>query len=216
MRRGRRYRQRVCCRHGKAAGGIEIRNSVRHRRRMPDAAKGPGMTPRMWLKTGIRKIINNQLQWGRDDSPDVARLFRPPSHGLSCFNGAGDGSPDITAVLLLSLLMIWRLQWSRGSLPGCNDKQQKAICAHLTLQWGRGSLPGCNSSGPPCLRGWNSLQWGRGSLPGCNPPPSRSRPATGVLQWGRGSLPGCNLPAAVPVPLVDAHASMGPGITPRM
>lgn len=32
---------------------------------MPDAAKGPGMTPRMWLKTGIRKIINNQLQWGR-------------------------------------------------------------------------------------------------------------------------------------------------------
>ena len=36
-----------CCRHGKAAEGIEIRNSVRHRRRMPDAAKGPGMTPRM-------------------------------------------------------------------------------------------------------------------------------------------------------------------------
>lgn len=29
------------------AGGIEIRNSVRHRRRMPDAAKGPGITPRM-------------------------------------------------------------------------------------------------------------------------------------------------------------------------
>ena len=36
-----------CCRHGKAAGGIEIRNSVRHRRRMPDAAKGPEMTPQM-------------------------------------------------------------------------------------------------------------------------------------------------------------------------
>ena len=32
---------------------------------MPDAAKGPGMTPRMWLKTGIRKIINIPLQWGR-------------------------------------------------------------------------------------------------------------------------------------------------------
>lgn len=146
MRRGRRYRQRVCCRHGKAAGGIEIRNSVRHRRRMPDAAKGPGMTPRMWLKTGIRKIINNQLQWGRDDSPDVARLFRPPSHGLSCFNGAGDGSPDITAVLLLSLLMIWRLQWSRGSLPGCNVEDRMQNIFHRSLQWGRGSLPGCNGS----------------------------------------------------------------------
>lgn len=58
-----------CCRHGKAAGGIEIRNSVRHRRRMPDAAKGPGMIPRMWLKTGIRKIINNQLQWSRRSLP---------------------------------------------------------------------------------------------------------------------------------------------------
>ena len=34
-------------RHVKAAGGIEIRNSVRHRRRMPDAAKGPEMTPQM-------------------------------------------------------------------------------------------------------------------------------------------------------------------------
>ena len=65
---------------------------------MPDAAKGPGMTPRMWLKTGIRKIINNQLQWGRDDSPDV------------------------TAVADAALKEGTMLQWGRGSLPGCNPK----------------------------------------------------------------------------------------------
>ena len=168
MRRGRRYRQRVCCRHGKAAGGIEIRNSVRHRRRMPDAAKGPGMTPRMWLKTGIRKIINNQLQWGRDDSPDVARLFRPPSHGLSCFNGAGDGSPDITAVLLLSLLMIWRLQWSRGSLPGCNAAPDRPGPDRPCFNGAGDHSPDVTAVADAALKEGTMLQWGRGSLPGCN------------------------------------------------
>lgn len=73
-----------CCRHGKAAGGIEIRNSVRHRRRMPDAAKGPGMIPRMWLKTGIRKIINNQLQWSRGSLPGCNRSSVLARQGAAC------------------------------------------------------------------------------------------------------------------------------------
>ena len=63
---------------------------------MPDAAKGPGMTPRMWLKTGIRKIINNQLQWGRDDSPDVTSKTECKIFSIARFNGAGDDSLDVT------------------------------------------------------------------------------------------------------------------------
>ena len=102
------------------------------------------MTPRMWLKTGIRKIINNQLQWGRESLPGCNARPAWPRDCRSRFNGAGDDSPDVTANVVVRFLYTVVLQWSRGSLPGCNEQIKEDMLAMPVLQWGRGSLPGCN------------------------------------------------------------------------
>ena len=58
------------------------------------------------------------------------------------------------------------------------------------------------------------FSWGRGSLPGCDITTSEAPEGLAVLQWGRGLLPGYD--ATAPATAGHSHASMGPGIAPRI
>ena len=119
-------------------------------------------------------------------------------------------------MLLLSLLMIWRLQWSRGSLPGCNRSSILTKHLDIWLQWGRGSLPGCDDRFPvntsrtqgfngagdhspdvtAAKHGHGRQHHGFNGAGDHSPDVTGSFPASSIwcilLQWGRGSLPGCD------------------------
>ena len=61
------------------------------------------------------------------------------------------------------VLLIFELQWGRGSSSAETGAQARAQWGATGLQWGRGSSSAETPHASTCALPWMTLQWGRGS-----------------------------------------------------
>ena len=90
------------------------------------------------------RTMPDVFSWGRGWFPGCDAFWDVTTIFASCFNGAGDGSPDVTWGLTVS-------RSAKGGFNGAGDGSPDVTVLHprradarRLLQWGRRWFPGCD------------------------------------------------------------------------